>query len=418
MCAKGFILKLKMIYFINSLLIKLINIRKIHLLTSIQSSSLNLIAVGKNSYISAFSTIITTKNKKNASPIILADGVHIKSGCYILSGSGPVSIGKGTQVGAGVKILGGGGVTIGKNVRIGPNTVIASSSHDKVINKTRSEKFEPVHIKDNVFIGANCTVLSNCIIEEGVTIGAGSVLTKNIEEAHAVFCGIPARKIQNHTNILTSIEEDIESFLRQVPFHNLFYLYDIVIPPSHYGGTCTDRTKHFKQIIDEKYTGCGITTAYHRACIGDKETHTILKITIGDRIYFADVGMGFPLMRLIPADTDLSYQAMGITFQSLIDGEYIVVKSNINPVTSNMDSEKMHVLMKFKINSEHSQAEIFSKMEKRFEHKEKIPFLQRGLRYMFICEDTFYMIKHDEPTLTREYAPKHVTEYSNNANKK
>ncbi len=394
-----------MIYFINSLLIKLINIRKIHLLTSIQSSSLNLIAVGKNSYISAFSTIITTKNKKNASPIILADGVHIKSGCYILSGSGPVSIGKGTQVGAGVKILGGGGVTIGKNVRIGPNVAIVSSSHNQVLNKTRKQQFEPIHIKDNVFIGSNSTILGGCNIEEGVTIEAGTVVNTSIDEPYITVAGVPAKKIQKHTDLLTIIEKEIGTFLRKVPFHNLFYLYDISIPPSSHGGTCTDRTKYFKQLIDKKYKDSGLVTSFHRASIGGEETHTILKIIINDKVYFIDVGMGFPLIKLIPSDVDFSYTAMGIQFHSSVNGDEIVVKSNIQ-------NKEMEELMRFKIDSAYSQVEILEKMERRFEQKALIPFLQKGLRYMFIHEDAFYMIKHSDISFTRESATKHATKYS------
>lgn len=50
-------------------------------------------------------------------------------------------------------------------------------------------------IEDHVFIGARATILPGVHIAEGVVIGIGSVVTKNIEEPYTIWAGNPARQI-------------------------------------------------------------------------------------------------------------------------------------------------------------------------------------------------------------------------------
>lgn len=51
-----------------------------------------------------------------------------------------------------------------------------------------------IRIDDNVFIGANSTILANVHIESNVIIGACSLVNKNLESGF-VYGGIPAKKI-------------------------------------------------------------------------------------------------------------------------------------------------------------------------------------------------------------------------------
>ncbi|POB65431.1 galactoside O-acetyltransferase, partial [Vibrio vulnificus] len=53
----------------------------------------------------------------------------------------------------------------------------------------------PVHIKDNVWIGANSVVLPGVTIGENSVIGAGSVVTKDIP-ANVVAVGNPCRVLR------------------------------------------------------------------------------------------------------------------------------------------------------------------------------------------------------------------------------
>jgi len=66
----------------------------------------------------------------------------------------------------------------------------------------------PLIIGNDVWIGANVTILPGCrVIGDGIVIGAGSVVTKDIEP-FTVVAGAPARVIRKR------FSEDIETILR------------------------------------------------------------------------------------------------------------------------------------------------------------------------------------------------------------
>ena len=62
---------------------------------------------------------------------------------------------------------------IGKDVNIGAGTI--TCNYDGV-NKNKTK------IKNNVFIGSNSSLVAPVVIEEHSTIGAGSVITKNVKK--------------------------------------------------------------------------------------------------------------------------------------------------------------------------------------------------------------------------------------------
>ena len=53
-----------------------------------------------------------------------------------------------------------------------------------------------IEIGNNVFIGANATILPNVKIGDNCIIGSGSIVTKNIENG-SVVAGIPAKKVND-----------------------------------------------------------------------------------------------------------------------------------------------------------------------------------------------------------------------------
>ncbi|MDN3204670.1 acyltransferase [Algoriphagus sediminis] len=107
---------------------------------------------------------------------------------------------------------------IGNDILIGPNVVIECDNHvyDKVgrtmFENSYSRIIKGVKIEDDVWIGANVTILPGVIIGRGSVIGAGSVVTKDIPE-YSICVGNPCKKIkdrftkeqqQRHINILNS----------------------------------------------------------------------------------------------------------------------------------------------------------------------------------------------------------------------
>jgi acetyltransferase-like isoleucine patch superfamily enzyme len=76
-------------------------------------------------------------------------------------------------------------ISIGKNTIIGYNTTILT--HEYLINEYRIGE---VIIGDNVMIGANTTILPGIQIGDGATIGAGTVVSKDVAP-HTFVAGNP-----------------------------------------------------------------------------------------------------------------------------------------------------------------------------------------------------------------------------------
>ena len=96
----------------------------------------------------------------------------------------------------------GNGIKIGNNVLMGPNCSLTPSNHNFNDKKTliRLQGFQPskggIVIEDDVWLGANVTVLDGAIIRKGCIIGANSMVISHTEE-YGIYVGIPAIKIKS-----------------------------------------------------------------------------------------------------------------------------------------------------------------------------------------------------------------------------
>ncbi len=113
-----------------------------------------------------------------------------------------VEIGDDCNINRGVTIIAncGGNVKIGNFVTLSANSQIISTQYDleKWKNEKRHHIGSEVYIGDNVWICAGTVVLPGVkITGKNVVVGAGSVLTKSIEEDNVLWAGNPAHKIKN-----------------------------------------------------------------------------------------------------------------------------------------------------------------------------------------------------------------------------
>lgn len=118
-----------------------------------------------------------------------------------------VVMGEGTYTNLGFRIVSDDfekRLFIGKNVSIAPNVTficMSSANNGKEINeiayvKEVLTKSANIYVDDEVWIGANVTVLPGVHIGKCSVIGAGSVVTKDVEP-YSVYAGVPARKIRD-----------------------------------------------------------------------------------------------------------------------------------------------------------------------------------------------------------------------------
>jgi len=93
-----------------------------------------------------------------------------------------ISVGKRFFANFNFTVLDEARVTIGDDCFIGPNVSIYTACHstDPMERNSRREWAEPVTIGNNVWIGGSVTILPGVKIGDNVTIGAGSVVTKDI----------------------------------------------------------------------------------------------------------------------------------------------------------------------------------------------------------------------------------------------
>ena len=94
-------------------------------------------------------------------------------------------------------------VHIGDNVMIGPNTTITTVGHPLSPEKRRRHLGQASEIKigNDVWIGANVTVLPGVNIGNNVVVGAGAVVTKDIPD-NSLAVGVPAKVIREIENEL------------------------------------------------------------------------------------------------------------------------------------------------------------------------------------------------------------------------
>lgn len=88
-------------------------------------------------------------------------------------------------------------LVIGDRVAIGPNVVLLTSSNpnfSRIRPYVKNERGKIV-IEDDAWIGAGAIIMPNVKLGEGAVVGAGSVVTKDVE-SYTIVAGVPGRVIK------------------------------------------------------------------------------------------------------------------------------------------------------------------------------------------------------------------------------
>jgi acetyltransferase-like isoleucine patch superfamily enzyme len=140
----------------------------------------NIFTLGKNISIRDYTIIDSFGSlKKESGSLFIGNNVGISEFCYFAIR---------------------GNLSIGNDVIIGPGVKIFTENHSFDIKnmsfRLQEEIRKDVIIGNNVWIGANSTILSGVNIGSNVVIAAGSVVNKNIE-SNCIYAGVPAKFIKN-----------------------------------------------------------------------------------------------------------------------------------------------------------------------------------------------------------------------------
>lgn len=134
-------------------------------------------------------------------------GLHIPPRVVIVqvhpAGGGSIKFGREVYLGLGVFIDYSGNLTVGDNVTISQECLIYTHEHDMRGSLTAKKiKTGSLTIENEAWIGARAIILPSCNrVGEGAVIGAGSVVTDNVDD-YAIVAGNPARKIGERSRTL------------------------------------------------------------------------------------------------------------------------------------------------------------------------------------------------------------------------
>ena len=149
------------------------------------------VRIGDNSYIKSFTHIEGTKIEKN---VIVGPYARLRPGTVLKSNTkigNFVEIKKSSiNVNSKVNHLSYiGDTSIGKNTNIGAGTI--TCNYDGV-------KKSKTQIADKVFVGSNSSLVAPIKLEKNSTIGAGSVITRNVKKNSLAVTRSSQTEIKNY----------------------------------------------------------------------------------------------------------------------------------------------------------------------------------------------------------------------------
>jgi acetyltransferase-like isoleucine patch superfamily enzyme len=125
--------------------------------------------------------------------VTLEENVYLKC----VSASAKIHLGKHSFIGRGAEIDCLEKVKIGSHVLLSPGCFITDHNHgilqDSLIDEQPCSA-QPVHIENDVWIGAHAVILPGVTIGSGAIIGAGAIVHDDVK-AYAIVGGVPARII-------------------------------------------------------------------------------------------------------------------------------------------------------------------------------------------------------------------------------
>ena len=132
-------------------------------------------------------------------PLIVSVGQRVMFAQRVgIRGRGRLTIGDDCSINSGVIFGLTCDLTLGSNVMVADNVSFRTADHEfgnlSVPMQEQGERRAEIVVEDDVWFGANITVLRGVTIGRGAIVGANAVVTKNVP-AYAIVGGVPARQI-------------------------------------------------------------------------------------------------------------------------------------------------------------------------------------------------------------------------------
>lgn len=167
--------------------------------------------VGKNARLSDKASYY------NCSNIVIGDNVRIDDFCVLSAGVGGIEIGNYIHIAVYTSLIGAGKIILHDFSNISSKVSIYSSNDDysgaSMTNPMVPEEFTNVShaavtIGRHVIVGAGSVILPGVTLEEGVAVGALSLIIKKCQ-AFGIYSGTPAKRIKEREKTILVLEKSL-----------------------------------------------------------------------------------------------------------------------------------------------------------------------------------------------------------------
>lgn len=183
------------------------------MLDRVTVESMGFASIGANVLISDCASFYNCAN------ISLGNNVRIDDFCVLSAGAGGITIGNYVHIAVYSLLIGAGKITLSDFCNISSRVAIYSSSDDfsgkwmtnpMVSSEYTNVMHAEVYIGRHAIVGSGSVVLPDVVIEEGVAVGALSLVKKHCQ-AFGVYVGTPAKKIAERKRDLLQLEQEFLS---------------------------------------------------------------------------------------------------------------------------------------------------------------------------------------------------------------
>lgn len=174
-----------------------------------QISSIGFGSIGNNVLISDKASIYNPKM------IFIGNNVRIDDFVVLSAGTGGIHIGNFIHIGVGSTLIGKEKITLCDFAGLSSRVSIYSSNDDysgeSLTNPTVPEKYRrvnhgAVYLGRHVIVGSGTVILPGVTLEDGVAVGALSLVNKTCE-AFTIYAGVPVKPLRKRSCSLLEFEK-------------------------------------------------------------------------------------------------------------------------------------------------------------------------------------------------------------------
>ena len=149
------------------------------------------------------------------SQISLGSNIRIDDFCVLSAGAGGIFVGDHVHIAVYTSLIGAGKIILSEFCNISSRVAIYSSNDDysgeKMTNPTVPSEYTHVTHADvflgkHVIVGSGSVILPGVTLEDGVAVGALSLVNRNCK-AFGIYAGNPARRIKERKRDLLDLEK-------------------------------------------------------------------------------------------------------------------------------------------------------------------------------------------------------------------